>query len=259
MRPPHAYSSDSSDSPSDPWAASSAWVCGLRGGRVPRGRLRDHTDQQRFESNEEGIVGPVYGRDAQALRAHVGNDDLGRTPVRRQCPASPMAGRRWPVSLRGPLEVAKLPLCDPRLGRSCRRGHAQRVVVCPLGVDPLFARVIVGWRVSTWMRTDLVLDALEQALHDRRSSERAACRPQRPRSCPEEDAAGVGRAPRNSSGSILRCPTLGYRKAGAQPSPGRPKTSRSARAQTGSVAVRRSEGRRRKRRSFGRERMTRSS
>ena len=32
----------------------------------------------------------------------------------------------------------------------------------------VFARRIVGWRVSTSMRTDFVLDALEQALHDRR-------------------------------------------------------------------------------------------
>jgi transposase InsO family protein len=31
-----------------------------------------------------------------------------------------------------------------------------------------FARRIVGWRVSTSLRTDLALDALEQALHDRR-------------------------------------------------------------------------------------------
>lgn len=31
-----------------------------------------------------------------------------------------------------------------------------------------FARRIVGWRVSTSMRTDFVLDALEQALYDRR-------------------------------------------------------------------------------------------
>ena len=34
----------------------------------------------------------------------------------------------------------------------------------------VFARAIVGWRVSTSMQTDLVLDALEQALHDRRPS-----------------------------------------------------------------------------------------
>ena len=34
-----------------------------------------------------------------------------------------------------------------------------------------FARRIVGWRVSTSLRTDLALDALEQALHDRRIGE----------------------------------------------------------------------------------------
>jgi len=34
-------------------------------------------------------------------------------------------------------------------------------------VIDVFARRIVGWRVSTRMQTDLVLDALEQALHDR--------------------------------------------------------------------------------------------
>jgi len=33
-----------------------------------------------------------------------------------------------------------------------------------------FARRIVGWRASTSLRTDLVLDALEQALYDRRES-----------------------------------------------------------------------------------------
>lgn len=31
----------------------------------------------------------------------------------------------------------------------------------------VFSRAIVGWKVSTWMNTDMVLDALEQALHDR--------------------------------------------------------------------------------------------
>jgi transposase InsO family protein len=34
-----------------------------------------------------------------------------------------------------------------------------------------FARRIVGWRVSTSLRTDIALDALEQALHDRRVGE----------------------------------------------------------------------------------------
>ncbi len=35
-------------------------------------------------------------------------------------------------------------------------------------VVDVFARRIVGWRVSSSMRTDFVLDALEQALYDRR-------------------------------------------------------------------------------------------
>ncbi len=30
----------------------------------------------------------------------------------------------------------------------------------------VFSRAIVGWKVSTRMNTDMVLDALEQALHD---------------------------------------------------------------------------------------------
>jgi putative transposase len=35
-------------------------------------------------------------------------------------------------------------------------------------VVDVFARYIVGWRVSTTMQTDFVLDALEQALYARR-------------------------------------------------------------------------------------------
>ena len=34
-------------------------------------------------------------------------------------------------------------------------------------VIDVFARRIVGWRASNWLRTDLVLDALEQAIYDR--------------------------------------------------------------------------------------------
>ena len=37
-------------------------------------------------------------------------------------------------------------------------------------VVDVFARRIVGWRVSTTMTTDFVLDALEQALYDRQPS-----------------------------------------------------------------------------------------
>ena len=36
----------------------------------------------------------------------------------------------------------------------------------------VFARRIVGWRVSGSMRTDFVLDALEQALHGRKPAQK---------------------------------------------------------------------------------------
>ena len=40
-------------------------------------------------------------------------------------------------------------------------------------VIDVFARRIVGWRVSTTMTTDFVLDALEQALYARQPADRA--------------------------------------------------------------------------------------
>ncbi len=40
-----------------------------------------------------------------------------------------------------------------------------------LFVIDVFARRIVGWRVSSTMSTDFVLDALEQALYDRRPAD----------------------------------------------------------------------------------------
>ena len=41
-------------------------------------------------------------------------------------------------------------------------------------VIDVFARRIVGWRVSSSMRTDFVLDALEQALYDRQPGQQDA-------------------------------------------------------------------------------------
>ena len=40
-----------------------------------------------------------------------------------------------------------------------------------------YARRIVGWRASTSLRTDLALDALEQALYDRSVSEQGRVDP----------------------------------------------------------------------------------
>ena len=43
-------------------------------------------------------------------------------------------------------------------------------------VIDVFARCIVGWRVSSSLRTDLALDALEQALYARPPSDRLTAR-----------------------------------------------------------------------------------
>ena len=45
------------------------------------------------------------------------------------------------------------------------------LVVYVAFVIDVFSRMIVGWRVSTTLRSDLALDALEQALHARPESD----------------------------------------------------------------------------------------
>ena len=56
-------------------------------------------------------------------------------------------------------------------------------------VIDVFARRIVGWRVSSTMRTDFVLDALEQALYARQ---------------PERDGTLVCHSDRGSQGGFNR-------------------------------------------------------
>lgn len=43
--------------------------------------------------------------------------------------------------------------------------------VCVAFIIDVFSRFIVGWRVSRSLRSDLALDALEEALHDREPGE----------------------------------------------------------------------------------------
>jgi transposase InsO family protein len=71
-------------------------------------------------------------------------------------------------------------------------------------VIDVFARRIVGWRVSTSMRTDFVLDALEQALYARQ---------------PQRDAALIHHSDRGSQYVSIRY-TERLAQAGIQPSVG---------------------------------------
>jgi putative transposase len=61
-------------------------------------------------------------------------------------------------------------------------------------VIDVFARPIVGWRVSSTMRTDFVLDALEQALYDRQ---------------PERSDALVHHSDRGTSRLVSQCRVVG--------------------------------------------------
>jgi transposase InsO family protein len=71
-------------------------------------------------------------------------------------------------------------------------------------VIDVFARRIVGWRVSSSMHTDFVLDALEQALYDRQ---------------PDRDRSLVHHSDRGSQYVSIRCSErLG--EAGIEPSVG---------------------------------------
>jgi transposase InsO family protein len=66
-------------------------------------------------------------------------------------------------------------------------------------VIDVFARRIVGWRVSFSMRTEFVLDALEQALHARRGS--GACYVDLSCCCPADCRASVAARIRASFGA----------------------------------------------------------
>lgn len=71
-------------------------------------------------------------------------------------------------------------------------------------VVDVFARRIVGWRVSTSMTTDFVLDALEQALHDRQ---------------PERDSSLIHHSDRGSQYVSIRYSER-LAEAGVEPSVG---------------------------------------
>lgn len=62
-----------------------------------------------------------------------------------------------------------------------------------------YARRIVGWRVSSSMRTDFVLDALEQALYARQPERDGSLVPtlvgRGPSRCPSRSAQGLGATP----------------------------------------------------------------
>jgi transposase InsO family protein len=114
---------------------------------------------------------------------------VGRRPVtrlmRRLGLAGAVRGRRFKVTTIPDLSAARprdLVARQFTATRPNQLGVADLTYVAPWRgfvyvacVIDVFARRIVGWRVSTSLRSELALDALEQALYDRRP--RAASEP----------------------------------------------------------------------------------
>jgi hypothetical protein len=98
----------------------------------------------------------------------------------------------------------------------------QGFVYVALVID-VFARRIVGWRVSSTMRTDFVLDALEQALYERR---------------PGDDGGLVHHSDRGSQYVSIRY-TDRLAEAGIEPSVEAPATPTTTRCPKRSTACRR--------------------
>jgi len=100
--------------------------------------------------NRLGIAGAVRGKKYRTTIP----DDLAAHPV-------DLVQRDFTATRPNQLWVADLTYVSTRVG-----------FVCAAFVIDVFSRRIVGWRVSRSLRSDLALDALEQALYARRDIDR---------------------------------------------------------------------------------------
>jgi putative transposase len=125
----------------------------------------------------------VYGADKvwrQLLREGLA---VARCTVERLMRLAGLRGVRRGKSVRTTVPDAKAPCPLDRVNRQFKADRPNQLWVADFTyvstwqgfvyvafVVDVFARYIVGWRVSTSMQTDFVLDALEQALYARRPS-----------------------------------------------------------------------------------------
>ena len=130
-----------------------------------------------------GLQGAVRGRRVKTTRAVV-HDERPEDRVNRQ----------FQVRRPNALWVSDLTYV------ATWRGFAYTALV----IDA-YARRIVGWRVSSSLHTDLALDALEQALHERRA----------PREEPAPMETGDSSTTATGACSISRCatPSVSHRRA----------------------------------------------
>jgi transposase InsO family protein len=157
----------------------------------------------------------VYGADKVWRQLRREGLLVARCTVERLMRLAGLRGVRRGKSVRTTVPDAKAECPLDRVNRQFEAGRPNQLWVADFTyvstwqgfvyvafVIDVFARYIVGWRVSTSMQTDFVLDALEQALYARR---------------PERDGALVHHSDRGSQGgfnqSLQHVPTGGVDEA----------------------------------------------
>jgi putative transposase len=150
---------------------------------VPQGLQRAKRDalllpevQRVFEQNLQ-----VYGADKVWRQLHREGLVVARCTVERLMRLAGLRGVRRGKSVRTTVPDAKAPCPLDRVNRQFQAQRPNELWVADFTyvstwqgfvyvafIIDVFARYIVGWRVSTSMQTDFVLDALEQALYARR-------------------------------------------------------------------------------------------
>ena len=184
----------------------------LRPQRAKRDALLLPEVQRVFEQNLQ-----VYGADKVWRQLHREGLVVARCTVERLMRLAGLRGVRRGKSVRTTVPDAKAPCPLDRVNRQFQAQRPNELWVSDFTyvstwqgfvyvafVIDVFARHIVGWRVSTSMQTDFVLDALEQALYARQ---------------PERDGALVHHSDRGSQYVSIRYSER-LAEAGIEPSVG---------------------------------------
>jgi transposase InsO family protein len=167
----------------------------LRPQRAKRDALLLPEVQRVFDQNLQ-----VYGADKVWRQLHREGLVVARCTVERLMRLAGLRGVRRGESVRTTVPDAKAPCPLDRVNRQFQAQRPNELWVADFTyvstwqgfvyvafIIDVFARYIVGWRVSKSMQTDFVLDALEQALYARR---------------PERDGALVHHSDRGSQGEF---------------------------------------------------------
>jgi putative transposase len=149
----------------------------LRPARHQRDAVLQPEIERVWRSNRQ-----VYGADKVWKQLHREGQAVARCTVERLMRANGWRGVVRGKVVRTTVPDAKVPCPLDRVNRAFRAERPNQLWVSDFTyvstwqgfvyvafVIDVFARAIVGWRVSRSMHTDFVLDALEQALHARHS------------------------------------------------------------------------------------------